>query len=328
MSQVVDGCRIEALNAAVPEYLHVVVPEGSTKELASWISDNRAFVEDALVKNAALLFRGFDVPGPEGFGRVAHSFSPKLEKYVYRSTPRTDLGDGIYTATEYSSTQHIPLHCENAYQRNWPLKLMFFAAIVATTGGETPIADMRKVTARIPREIREEFEKRGVMYVRNYGTGVDLPWETAFQTNDRAQVEAFCRAEQIELEWRPEGLRTKQVCQVVAPHPKTGETVWFNQAHLFHVSSLEESAREAMLAVFEPEELPRNAYFGDGTPLDEAMLDVIRECHKQEEVAFPWQFGDVLIIDNMLSAHARRPYTGARKTLVAMAGTYKDVTAA
>ena len=69
--------------------------------------------------------------------------------------------------------------------------------------------------------------------------GLDLPWEQAFNSEDRQVVERFCRSNRIDLEWKADGeLRTRQVCQAVARHPHTGESVWFNQAHLFHVSNL------------------------------------------------------------------------------------------
>src|SRR6185295_11544764 len=114
-------------------------------------------------------------------------------------------------------------------------------------GGETPIADSRKVYARIDPAIRERFiAKGGVKYVRNYGTGIDLPWQEVFQTDDKAQAEHYCQKAGITFEWRgPDWLRTSQVCQAVATHPKTGDVVWFNQAHLFHVSSLPPAIRDS-----------------------------------------------------------------------------------
>jgi hypothetical protein len=95
--------------------------------------------------------------------------------------------------------------------------------------------------------------------------------------------------------------------------------VWFNQAHLFHVSNLENSIQESLLAVLKEEGLSRNAYYGDGTPIERSVLDEIRAAYKASTVVFPWQKDDLLMVDNMLVAHGRRPYTGERKTLVAMA---------
>ena len=158
------------------------------------------------------------------------------------------------------------------------------------------------------------------MYVRNYGEGLDLPWQDVFQTADRAEVEAFCRASGIVCEWRDgDRLTTRQVCQAVARHPRTGDWVWFNQAHLFHVSSLEPVVREMLVEAFGEQGVPRNSFYGDGSPIEESALQEVRGVYAEESVVFPWQQGDLLLLDNMLAAHGRRPYTGERRVVVGMA---------
>jgi alpha-ketoglutarate-dependent taurine dioxygenase len=200
------------------------------------------------------------------------------------------------------------------------MKLAFQCVQAAQQGGETPLADMLRVTRRMGEERMERFTRLGVLYVRNYGQPLDLPWQTVFQTQDRAEVERYCREHGLEAQWLSGGrLRTRQVCQGTAVHPVTGERVWFNQAHLFHITSLDPKTREALLELFREDELPRQTYLGDGTPLAPEELDAIREAFTQEEVAFPWQAGDVLLVDNMQVAHGRRPFSGPRKVLVAMA---------
>jgi hypothetical protein len=92
--------------------------------------------------------------------------------------------------------------------------------------------------------------------------------------------------------------------------------VWFNQAHLFHVSSLKSEIRESLLA--SAGELPRHAFYGDGSPIEDAVLEEIRAAYEREAIVFTWQNGDVLVLDNMLTAHGRRPYRGARKIVVGM----------
>src|SRR6266446_4568764 len=173
----------------------------------------------------------------------------KLLEYSYRSTPRTQVSGRIYTSTEYPAHQTIPLHNELSYTRQWPMRLGFFCVTPASEGGETPIADSRRVFDNIEPAIRERFSREQVSYVRNYGDALDLPWQDVFQTNDRREAEEFCRQAGIEFEWKGDDeLRTTQICQAVARHPITGEMVWFNQAHLFHVSSLKSEIRESLLA--------------------------------------------------------------------------------
>jgi alpha-ketoglutarate-dependent taurine dioxygenase len=298
----------------------------SNTSLVEWIASNRDELDAKLPKHGGILFRGFVMESTGQFEEVIETVSGRLLDYTYRSTPRTIVSGKIYTSTEYPPHQTIPLHNENSYTRDWPMKIWFFSRLCATTGGETPIADSRRVYQRIPREVRERFERKGVVYVRNYGSGFDLPWQEVFQTSDRAQVETFCRKLEMQFQWLPNNrLRTRQVCQAVASHPVTGEIVWFNQAHLFHVSRLPEEVRDAMLTIFAEEDLPRNVYFGDGAAIDSADLDLVCEAYEQEKNAFHWEQGDVLLLDNMLTAHARNPFTGERHVVVGMAEPHSAI---
>jgi alpha-ketoglutarate-dependent taurine dioxygenase len=286
--------------------------------LKEWAAANRERVMASLSKEGAILFRGFNVAAIGEFESIMQAFAGDLLDYSYRSTPRSQVSGRIYTSTEYPAHQSIPQHNEMSYTRAWPMVLGFFCALPAAEGGETPIADSRAVYQRIDPAIRDRFEKKSVMYVRNYGDALDLPWQEVFQTEDRATAEAFCRRSGIDFEWKGgDLLRTSQVCQAVAAHPVTGEMVWFNQAHLFHVSSLGPEIRDALLGgASEP---PRNAYYGDGSPIDERDLDQIRAAYEAEAIVFTWQAGDILLVDNMLVSHGRQPYRGSRKIVVAMA---------
>jgi alpha-ketoglutarate-dependent taurine dioxygenase len=305
--------------------LPLVIEPKSQVDPVEWSKSNRRELERLLLECGALLFRGFAISETEQFEHLIEALSGKLLDYTYRSTPRTIVSGKIYTSTEYPPHQTIPLHNENSYTQSWPMKIWFFSRICANSGGETPIADSRRVYERIPVDVRERFERHGVMYVRNYGSGFDLPWQEVFQTDNRAKVEEFCAASGIQYEWRSEDhLRTRQVCQAVAKHPVTGESVWFNQAHLFHVSRLPEEVREAMLTIFSEADLPRNVYFGDGSAIPSEDLDSICAAYEQEKVVFPWQTGDVLLLDNMLAAHARNPFTGKRQVVVGMAEQFEE----
>ncbi|MEG4958750.1 TauD/TfdA family dioxygenase, partial [Microcoleus sp. K4-C2] len=225
----------------------VVQPTVEKLNLAGWAQNNRSSIETQLWKHGGILFRGFEVGGVNGFEQFIQTLAGDLLEYSFRSTPRSLVSGNIYTSTEYPAEQFIPLHNEMAYSRNWPLKIAFFCIKKAEQGGETPIANSRKVFESLDSNIREKFAQKKVMYVRNYGGGVDLPWQNVFNTDSKIQVEEYCKKAGIELEWKSgDRLRTRQICQAVAGHPKTQEMVWFNQAHLFHISNLEPAVRKEL----------------------------------------------------------------------------------
>lgn len=298
----------------------VIRPAVKDLNLAVWAGNNREVIEGHLLDHGALLFRGFKSYTVPEFRQFIAAISGQLLEYTYRSTPRTHLSENIYTSTDYPADQAIPLHNEMSYTRSWPMKIWFCCLKVAAQGGETPVADAGKVFDRLDPRIRELFMKKEVMYVRNYGEGVDLPWQQVFGTQSKPAVEEYCREAGVEFAWKGgDRLRTRQKCQSVATHPTTGRMVWFNQAHLFHVTSLGQETRDSLLAEFEEEDLPRNAYFGDGSPIEASILDEIRDAYAQEQIIFPWQEYDILMLDNMRIAHGRTPYSGARSIVVGMA---------
>jgi alpha-ketoglutarate-dependent taurine dioxygenase len=157
------------------------------------------------------------------------------------------------------------------------------------------------------------------MYVRNYIEGLDVSWQSFFRTDDRAVVEAYCRAAGIGYEWLGgNSLRTRKVCPAIVRHPKTGEPTFFNQIQLHHVSCLEPSVRETLSSLYAGEQLPRNVYYGDGSPIEDSLVQELCELYRETSAAFAWREGDILMLDNMLTAHARNPFAGTRKIVVAM----------
>lgn len=289
-------------------------------DLVEWATTHRGELERLLTEHRALLFRGFHVESVDQFERfVAASSTGEPLKYRDRSTPRNEVGTGIYVSTIYPSDQRIRPHNEGTYWMRWALKIYFCCLQAAEQGGETPIADVRRVLGRIDPDVRRSFAEKGVMYVRNYNDGLGLPWQDVFQTSDRDEVEAYCRDNRISFEWKDgERLRTRQVRPAIRLHPKTGEPVWFNHAAFFHITSQEPDVRDALLRDLAMEDLPYNTYYGDGAPIPPEVVEHLRAAYREETILFPWQNGDVMLLDNMTVAHAREPYKGERRIVVAM----------
>lgn len=303
----------------------VIEPNVDDMNLIDWTQNNLEFIEAKLLKHAAILFHGFQVDTIARFEQFVRTISPELLDYQERAAPRVEISKNVFTSTEFPANQLIPLHHEMSYSHNWPTKIWFFCVQPAQQDGRTPIANDRTVFGRIDPAIKNRFIEKKVMYVRNYGEGIDLSWQEAFQTNDRAAVEAYCHKTHMAFEWRDKDrLRTRALRQVVVTHPKTGDMVWFNHAHMFHGSNLEPTVREALLAHFKEDELPRNVFYGDGSPIEDSVLDEIRGIYQQAAVSAPWQQGDILMLDNILASHGREPFVGPRRIVVAMADLFTN----
>ncbi len=298
----------------------VAQPDVEGVDLATWAGFNRELIEEQLLKHGAILFRNFGIASITGFERFIRAISPELMQYGERSSPRHKVSDSVYSSTDHPADQPIVLHNEQSYTLSWMMKLWFFCLQPAQQGGETPIADSRRIFKRLSSRLVEKFEEKQVMYMRNYGVGLGLPWQEVFQTGDKSEVEAYCRQSGIMYEWLDgERLRTRQIRPAIRRHPKTDEHVWFNHALFFHVSSLEAATRDSLLSGLKEEDLPFNTYYGDGSPFEATTLGEIREAYRRETASFPWQAGDILMVDNMLMAHGREPYRGQRQIVVAMA---------
>jgi alpha-ketoglutarate-dependent taurine dioxygenase len=298
----------------------VIKPGISGINLSQWAASNRPYIESQLSRHGAILFRNFGLRTAEELEQFISASAGEPIRYDERSSPRSEVGDRIYTSTDYPPSQAIFPHNEHSYNRTFPLKIFFFCTLPAPQGGETPIANTRKILSRLDPKIIEAFSRRMYMYVRNYGDGFGLTWQTAFQTSDKTLVEAYCLRNGIEWLWKEgDRLRTWQVRRAIATHPRTGEAAWFNHATFFHVSTLEPNLREGLKSEFEDMDLPSNTFYGDGLPIEPWVLEELREAYLKELVVFSWQQGDVLMLDNMLTSHGRRPFTGPRKVLVGMA---------
>ncbi|WP_192364679.1 TauD/TfdA family dioxygenase [Mesorhizobium mediterraneum] len=318
-----DLVRMSALGVgALPVVLE---PAADGVDLRAWAQANGEQTERLLHSHGGILFRGFGVASLEAYEQITHALCHEIIEYGERSSPRTRLSGRVYTSTDHPSDQPILLHNEQSYTLNWPLKIFFHCVVSAATGGATPIADSRRIYQRLDAALVDEFRRRQVLYVRNYGDGLGLPWQEAFQTTDRSQVEAHCRAQEIEWHWRDgDRLRTRQIRPAVRPHPVTGEDLWFNHALFFHFTSLAPAAQASILGVLNRDEVPFDTFYGDGGSIETATLAALRQAYDTETMRFDWQPGDILMLDNMLACHGREPFTGQRKIVVTMGDPFRS----
>src|ERR1700730_5809329 len=296
----------------------ILEPAADQVDLAEWVRNNRAEVEQKMSRHGGILFRGFGLKDARAFEGVAAALTNELYA-EYGDLPRESSAEKVYASTPYPEDKMILYHNESSHMSNWPSKINFFCMIVAKEGGATPIVDCRKVYNSLDPKVRDAFTEKGLTYIRNFCEGLDVSWQRFFGTEDRAVVEESCRNAGTTCEWTGKNnLRISQRCRGVLRHPVTGEMSFFNQVQLHHVHCLDKDTLESLLSLFKREELPRDVHYGDGSPIEDSVMDHIGEVYEKHAVRFQYQPGDMVSLDNMLVAHARDPFSGPRKIVVAL----------
>ncbi|MBC9929279.1 TauD/TfdA family dioxygenase [Chitinophaga qingshengii] len=313
------AARVERYDLHGLDYPLVIKPLETGIDPFRWAEDHKAMVQKDLHRFGAILFRDFPLHQVQDFNKFVAAFGGEMIDYKERSSPRHEVEKKIYTSTDHPADQVINMHNENSYSRSWPLKLYFYCDIPSARGGETPIADSRRMLAMLSKSTKKKFREKGVLYVRNLGGMMGLNWDVVFQTTDRSVVEAYCKQKDIVFNWKDDNrLQLKYYAPAIRIHPQTGDESWFNHAFFYNILSLDPQFVEEILTVMDKEDFSFLSYYGDGEEIEEAVIDEIRSCFEQLKVSFLWQKGDVLLVDNMLMAHGRAAYEGERRILVAM----------
>jgi alpha-ketoglutarate-dependent taurine dioxygenase len=306
----------------VEKFPLLIRPRFKGVSAVEWVKKNRAEFETELLKHGALLLRGFDIETLDDFGKFVDSFETKPLTYMFRSSPRHELDKNVknvYNSTIYPKAEKINLHNESSYSRTWGMKIMFCCLQPAEEGGETPIADSRKILCDIPAELVEKFRAKGVMYRRKLIRDIGMSWQEVFQTDDKQIVEAVCQENDIRYDFvSDDHLNIEWVKKAVYRHPKTEEETWFNHIFFFNKFSRYEELGAAPNDNVSDDLIHTDTLFGDGTSItwDEYML--IKHAYNKNTIAFRYEKGDIIFLDNMLAAHGRSPYKGSRTIATAI----------
>ena len=296
--------------------------------LMDWVTQNRETLDGHLRHAGVVLFRGFGIGDTHLFHAAAQAVEPSLREYVGGDSPRNKLEDKVYTSTEYPVDMEVLLHNELSYSNASPDRVFFACLVAPQSGGETHLADGREVYDRMPEAIRKQFEEKRVTYLQHLRhaetQGLGKSWQETFETEDRGDAEARCRTGGAKFEWTPLGLRTATTRPAVRRHEATGELCWHNQVDQWHrdmvsaklvVPGAEQTGRTGTEGT---DTLGSHATFGDGSEIELEDLHTIRQILKDCEVVFPWHEGDLMVIDNVLAMHGRKPFSGKRRVVVAM----------
>lgn len=301
--------------------------EASLDSLIEWISGNRAELDAGLFRCGALLFRDCPVGGPDDFRRIVEAASDPID-YIGGVSPRRRIENKVYEASYFPPYKELKPHNEMSNLTRWPDRICFCCLQPSGEGGETPLVDGRKVLRALRPETRERFERLGIRYVFTFQSArTPKPasikgWEEAFDTDDRSRVEETCAELGQSSRWNPDGsLTTISIVPAVAPHPVTGERSWFNQVLVRNAGAISADAdlRQHYEWMLREQAALYSCAYGDGERIGIPELQEVDAATTAAEVLFPWQRGDVLVVDNLLCAHGRRPYSGPRDVLCILA---------
>jgi len=287
---------------------------------AAWATEQRDLLRQLVAEQGAVMVRGLELHDAAGVGAVVEGLGarPVAEREAFAS--RRTYAEGLYSSTAWPANQPMCMHHELSYRLEVPSLLAFACLTPPTSGGATAVADAPTVLEALPAELVERFEREGWLLTRSYNDEIGASVADAFGTDDRAAVESYCAANAIEYAWQPDGeLRTRQRRSAVVRHPVTGRRCWFNQIAFLNEWTIAPEVREYLVDVYGADGLPFNTRYGDGEPIGEDVIALLNEVYEQHTVCEPWQEGDLMLVDNIRTAHSREAYEGPREVVVAMA---------
>ncbi|MEU6485446.1 TauD/TfdA family dioxygenase [Streptomyces sp. NPDC046887] len=282
-----------------------------------WATAHREELRTTVTRYGAALVRGLGLSTPDEVAAVADGLgaAPMVEREAL-ATRRT-YRPGVYSSADWPPQQRMCMHHESSYTLPCPSLLLIGCLTAPGTGGETGIADAAAVLDALPEQLVRRFETEGWLLTRAYQDEIGATLGQAFGTENPGEVAAYCGAHAIETEWRDGGgLRTRQRRPAVVRHPADGRRCWFNQVAFLNEWTLDPEVREYLIEMYGADGLPFTTRYGGGDPIDEETVRLINAAYAEHTVLRPWRSGNLLVLDNLRSAHSREAYEGPRDVVV------------
>jgi hypothetical protein len=211
----------------------------------------------------------------------------------------------------------IFLHHEMAQTPVYPGKLFFFCEQPAETGGATPLCRSDVLWNRLRAEcpgFARDCQSKGLKYSNvmpsqnDLTSGMGRSWQSTLRASTPEQAEDRLKTLGYSWTWLDDGcLRATTPVLPAVRKLADGRTTFFNQ----------------LIAAFQGWKDERNdpskaITFGDGTPLDRDAVNVATRLGEELSFNVPWQRGDVALVDNFVTMHGRRAFTGTRTVLASL----------
>ncbi|KAI8799503.1 hypothetical protein BJ742DRAFT_133531 [Cladochytrium replicatum] len=289
-------------------------------QVLAWLSAHKSDLEAALELHGAVLFRG--LPGlndAQDFDAFGKSLSWGEFAYVNGAAPRTKVFGSVYTTNEGPADTLIGWHNEVSQSISPPARLIFACEVAAQSGGATsflygPEAYL-KISEAEPDFVTKLGEK-GIVYVRemseetNHNLNNGRGWKDSYNVKTKEELAVALEKLKVTYEWTPSGnlLTYSPPLPGTRANPKTNLPVWFN--------SIGGAFIDTTVTLGAPSD--KGLQWGDRSAPEHAQLQRIFDLLEGIRVDVDWQAGDVVVVNNHLALHARRPYAGKRKVYASL----------
>ena len=294
--------------------------DAGVTDAEAWVAEQKVNLLALASKHGAVLLRGFPISDVEIFDTVVRALC--LAPFPYRDSlsnaVRVNRTERVFSANEAPPDVEIFFHHEMAQTPMFPRWLIFHCEVAADSGGATPIcrSDVLYETLleECPRFIRD-CESKGLEYSNSMpdtddaDSGMGRSWRSTLSVEDRESAEDRLRALRYRWEWSQDGsLRVTTPALPAVMEVSKDRKSFFNQIIAAYRGWKDERN--------DPSTAIRH---GDGSPLDASAVGHAIEI--ADELAFDlnWQVGDWVIVDNRVSMHARRKFSGTRKIVASLA---------
>lgn len=322
--------------------------DNSPECLRKWIVDNNLFLQEQLAQCGGVFFKGFKVESASDFENVLQAMEQDLsDKHIFDgavSFKRTDFVSEVASPTIKKMLSPLSLHNEDSFVAEVPDKIMFCSLKSAPWGGESLIADCRKVYQDLPKKVQKKYKSQKLKSTLLLEDRLFLA--NSLIPKNLQEIKKFAVAHGAEnVERISEGMTrfTFEVPTTLASDDS--EIIWFNTLHqaVFYNKCIDIWKAYAFYGGFVNKikalflmahSLLQDLIMylkegGDPLKMHDCMLvngEKIKAWERiqmglafwKNTVMLPLKDGDFFILNNRLVAHGRMPYKGERIMVSAM----------
>lgn len=303
-----------------PHVLQCKDEEPNLSQTVAWVQSHASELLAKATQSGAVLLRDFPVASAEDFDALVNALD--LPNFPYQKSlsnaVRINRTERVFSANEAPPEVQIFFHHEMAQTPLYPRWIFFSCEVAADEGGATPLCRsdilFQKLEAICPQFIDSCMQK-GLRYTNvmpsdnDANSGMGRSWKSTLGVDSKEDAEARLRTLQYTWDWiKGDCLKATTPALPAVVTLKDGRRVFFNQL-IAAFCGWKDSRNDPSKAICH----------GDGTPLDIEAVKVA--IGLAEEIAFDlnWEVGDVVIVDNMVTMHARRSFHGTRKVIASLA---------